>query len=757
MVKLSDILDRLKAYHPKPDLDLVKKAYVYADKAHKGQMRKSGEPYLIHPLEVALLITELKLDEASICAGLLHDVVEDTPTTKEELAELFTEEIAALVDGVTKLGKLQFNSKEQHQAENFRKMLLAMSRDIRVILVKLADRLHNMRTLQHMRPEKQVQIASETIDIYAPLANRLGISWLKAELEDLSFKYMNPDEYADIVKKMSKKRKERERYTNEVVQILREKLGEQGLQAEVSGRYKHFWGIYRKMKLQNLDFEEIYDLIGFRLIVEHDYQCYEALGLVHAIWKPVVGRFKDYIAVPKPNSYQSLHTTVVGPAGELVEIQIRTAEMHQVAELGVAAHWKYKEGGRPIVPKDEGKFAWLRQLLEWQHDLQDPTEFLESLRIDLFADEVFVYTPRGDVKALPAGATPVDFAYLIHTEVGHKCSGAKVNGQMVPLRHELQNGDVVEIITSPNQKPNKDWLKFVCTSRAKNKIRMVIRQEQRDRSRLIGRNMLEKRLQRAGLSLNRFQKSGELLRAAADCKCGSIEELMLYIGYGKVKIDKVMERLVGTCQTGGNGAGADGGSGGAGSGAEVGVNGDGLGAGGAEGGRGGLFGFTEKAVESKFASLLRKLHKQEPTGVTIQDMDDVLIRFAKCCAPVPGDDIVGFVTRGRGVTIHQRLCPQAVDMDPERKIEVRWDGKVKARSAVSIRVVCSDKTGLLAGISNALTQAGVHITQAVCRTSDDKKAVNTFEILVQDLDQLRTVMRNIARLDGVFSVERVQS
>ena len=521
LLRLNDILDRVSGYHPDPDLDLVKKAYVYSAKVHQGQIRKSGEPYLVHPLEVAGILAELRLDESSVVTGLLHDTIEDTLATKEEIAELFGAEIADLVDGVTKLSQFTAaNTQEEKQAENFRKMVVAMAKDIRVLLVKLADRTHNMRTLQAMKPESQERIARETLDIYAPLAHRLGIQWIKTELEELSFKYLRPAEYAELDGKVDARAREKEKFVAEVVELIRKKLTDAGLHGDVSGRVKHVYSIWRKMQQLDADFDQIQDVVGFRVIVDTMAECYESLGLIHALWKPVPGRFKDYVAIPKPNLYQSLHTTVVGPAGERIEVQIRTREMHRTAEEGVAAHWAYKEKGRDgkgkeLSRKDAESFGWLRQLVEWQRELADPREFLETVKVDLFSDEVFVFTPKGAVKSLPRGATPVDFAYTIHSEVGERCVGAKVNGKLVPLRYKLKNGDTVEILTSPNAHPSKDWLTFVKTSRAQARIKQFIRQAEHRRSIEIGREIAERELRRFGLTLNKLYKAGDLDPVAA--------------------------------------------------------------------------------------------------------------------------------------------------------------------------------------------------------------------------------------------------
>ena len=714
---LHEITEALRGYHPDPDVDIVKKAYVYANRVHDGQRRKSGEPYVVHPLGVAEIVTQLKLDEASICAALLHDAVEDTPATLDEVRQLFGEEIAGIVDGVTKLSKVAFRSREDRQAESFRKMLVAMSRDLRVILVKIADRLHNMRTLEHMKPEAQQRIAQETLDIYAPLSGRLGIHWIKEQLEDLSFKYLLPEEYKSLAKQIAKTRRERERYIASVVQVLKTKLSSADLaDAQVAGRPKHLRSIHRKMQQQNLPFEEIYDLIAFRIYVDAVTQCYEALGVVHSTWRPVLRRFKDYIAVPKQNSYQSLHTTVVGPAGELLEIQIRTHEMHLMAEYGVAAHWKYKEGGLGLEPKDAEKFAWLRQMLEMQRDLADPTDFIETVKVDLFGDEIFVYTPRGDVRVMPSGSTPVDFAYQIHTEVGHRCTGAKVNGQLVPLRQALSNGDVVEIMTSEGHRPSKDWLAFVSTSRARTKIRQVVRQEQRERSREIGREVVEKELRKRGKSLAKLLKTHEMDRVSTELKCHGPDELFLHVGFGRITPERVVEVV--------------------------------------------LAPEAEEEAEpiqpTAIGKLLRKLTRQDSSAVRIAGFDDVLLRYAKCCTPVPGDQVIGYITRGRGVTIHRRSCRAALDVDPERRIDVEWDTTTRTRHPVTVRVHCADLPGLLTKITQAFSATGVNIAEATCRTTEDRRAVNDFRVLVKDVSQLNGIIRKIGGINGVYSVERRQ-
>ncbi|MFN0061907.1 MAG: RelA/SpoT family protein [Myxococcaceae bacterium] len=730
MIRLSDILSRVQSYHPDPDLDVIKKAYVYSAKVHQGQLRHSGEPYLVHPLEVAGILAQLKLDEASIVTGLLHDTIEDTLATPEELKELFGTEVAQLVDGVTKLSKFSASatlSQEEKQAENFRKMIVSMAQDIRVILVKLADRTHNMRTLGHMAEEKRQRIAQETLDIYAPLANRLGISWIKTELEDLSFKYLRPQDYATLTEQVDRRKKERGQYIEDVVKLLDTKLRERNLAGKVTGRFKHVYSIHKKMRANGVDFEQVHDVIAFRLLMPSIPNCYEALGLVHQLWKPVPGRFKDFIAIPKPNMYQSLHTTVIGPLGERVEIQIRTDEMHRIAEEGIAAHWAYKEG-RSSLTKDGEKFAWLRQLMEWQQDLKDPKEFLETVKVDLFTDEVFVFTPKGDVKSLPRGATPVDFAYAIHSDVGNRCVGAKVNGKIVPLRYKLRNGDTTEVLTSPGAHPSKDWLTFVKTSRAQQRIRAFIKDQQREKALALGRELADRELRRFSLNLNKLTKGGELKALGSDLGYRTEEDLLVAVGYGKVAPNQLVQRLVPAEKLSDERTKAEG-SGSAPANVSV----------------------TERVTE-----MAKKLvGRQTRTGVQIGGIDDVLVRFGRCCNPVPGDAIAGFITRGRGVTVHTVGCEKALATDPERRVDVQWDVRGDFKRPVTLRVLTADRPGLLADISNTFSKKGVNISQANCRATGDDRAVNTFEVTISDLKQLTELMRSIERLTGVYSVERI--
>ncbi|BBA70686.1 RelA/SpoT family protein [Geobacter sulfurreducens] len=716
MIRLNDILDKVVTYNPVADLDLIRKAYVYCAKVHQGQTRLSGEPYLVHPMEVAGVLADLKLDVPTVVTGLLHDTIEDTLTTREELEGMFGAEVANLVDGVTKIGKIHFKTKEESQAENFRKMLLAMANDIRVILVKLADRLHNMRTLQYQPEPKQRSISRETLDIYAPLANRLGISWIKSELEDLSFRYLEPQIYYDLASKVAKKKKERESYVEEVRQIIVSKLAEHDLKGDVFGRSKHLYSIWRKMQARNVDIDQIYDLVAIRVMVNDIRECYEVLGIIHSTWKPIPGRFKDYIAMPKGNMYQSLHTTVIGPHGERMEVQIRTSDMHRVAEAGIAAHWKYKEG-KGYDEKEVKRFAWLRQLLEWQQELQDSHEFMNTVKVELFPEEVYVFTPRGDVKSFPKGSTPIDLAYTIHTDIGHRCVGAKVNGKLVPLKYELKNGDIVEVITSPHHTPSKDWLKIVKSSRARNKIRAWIKTEERVRSISLGKEILEKEFRRYSLNLAKLQKAGEIKRVASEFGLSTDDDVMAAVGYGKLSANQVIGKLLPEEK----------------------------------------LQERQEQKESRIGKMIGKLTGSSLSAIQIGGVDDVLVRFGKCCNPVPGDDIIGFITRGRGVTIHTADCPVALENDPERRIAVTWNRERKAALPVKIRVSCHDQKGILANITQAITDCEANISSASIQSTVDKRGVNIFEVDVTDLDHLKRVMNNIMKLSGVISVERMKN
>jgi len=715
MLRFNDILERLISYNPHADTDLLRKAYVFSAKVHLGQVRLSGEPYLIHPLEVAGILTQLRLDVASVATGLLHDTMEDTLTNIKEIQENFGEEIAQLVDGVTKISQISLRSSEEGQAENFRKMILAMVKDIRVILIKLADRLHNMRTLKHHSPEKQMEIAQETIDIYAPLAHRLGIDWVKSELEDLAFQYIYPEIYEEIQRKIAKKEKERARYIDEVKRTLMKKLYENRIEGEVTGRLKQIYSIYLKMKDQNIDFDQVYDITAFRVIVNSIKECYDVLGIIHSLWKPIPGKFKDYIGLSKENMYQSLHTSVIGPYGERIEIQIRTHEMHRIAEEGIAAHWKYKEG-KAFEEADDKRFTWLRQLLEWQRDLKDDAEFIESVKVDLFPNEVYIFTPKGSVKQFPIGATPVDFAYSIHSDVGNHCVGAKVNGKIVPLKYVLRSGNTVEIMTSPGQKPSKDWLKFVKTSRAKAKIRQWFTAEEREKSITLGKEILEKELRKYNLQQAKLIKSGDLAKVAGEFSFQGVDDLIAAVGYGKVTANQIIGKILPQER------------------------------------------LEQKEVqeEGHLKRLIQKVTRSPRDALLIKGIDNVMVRYAGCCNPVPGDKVVGFITRGRGVTIHSADCQNAMDDDPNRKVEVEWDSTKEYIYPVRIRIHSEDKKGLLAEISHSFSSREANIKNAKVETTEDKKAVSTFEVEIRDLNHLNKVIKTLEKIKGIYRVERLR-
>jgi len=714
MVRLTNILEKVKGYHPRADTDLINKAYVYASRMHDGQTRKSGDEYFIHPVSVADIIADMRLDASSVCAALLHDVVEDCEVSLPEVKTVFGDEVAFLVDGVTKLGKVNFASREDRQAESFRKMLVAMARDIRVLLVKLADRLDNMRTLEHMSTPAQERIARETIEIYAPLAGRLGIQWLKAELEDLSFKYLEPEAYSVLDEQVRTVAKNTDSYIGEVTTKLNKMLLNRGFSVKVSGRRKHLYSLHRKMKSSGIGFEQIHDFVAFRVITESVADCYATLGVIHSEWTPVPGRFKDYIALPKSNMYQSLHTTVIGPGNRRVEIQIRTHEMHRTADYGIAAHWQYKEHGGGIDPKDAARFVWLRQLMEFQKEVVDPEEFYESVKVDLFPEDVYVFTPKGDVMTFPRGATPVDFAYAVHSEVGHRCSGARVNGAIVPLRHKLQNGDVIEILTSKNHHPSKDWLEFVITSRARSRIRLYLRAEERKHAVKLGKELLEKEMRKSKMSLSRFLKSKRAKEVLSRFHAGSEEDLYARIGIGKLALPTVMQEVMPS----------------------------------EEGERDSLRpGLLERAVQRVSGDV-------EGSGIRIQGMDNMLVRFAQCCNPVPGDPVTGWITRGRGVSVHRRGCPRVLELDSERRVQVSWADHVEVDLPVSLRVMTDDRAGILASVSSVFSTNGVSISEASC-LSKDGRAENLFHFRVGDIDRLREIMRGVAKVKGVLDVERV--
>jgi GTP diphosphokinase / guanosine-3',5'-bis(diphosphate) 3'-diphosphatase len=718
MLRFNDILERLLSYNPNADTDLLRKAYVYSAKVHMGQVRLSGEPYLVHPMEVAGILTQLRLDQASVITGLLHDAVEDTLSTLEDIRDNFGEEVAQLVDGVTKISQITLKSSEETQAENFRKMILAMVKDIRVVLVKLADRLHNMRTLEHHSPEKQMAIAQETLDIYAPIAHRLGIDWIRSELQDLAFRYLHPDLSEEIQRKIAKREKERTRYIETVKRTLMKTLYENHIQGEVWGRLKTIYSIYRKMRDQNIDLDQVYDITAFRVVVNSIKECYDVLGIIHSIWKPIPGKFKDYIGLPKENLYQSLHTTVVGPYGERIEIQIRTHEMHKVAEEGIAAHWKYKEG-KVLDQEDNKRFTWLRQLLEWQRDLKSDAEFMETVKVDLFPNEVYIFTPKGDVKQFPIGASPLDFAYSIHSDVGNHCAGARINGKIVPLRYELHSGDTVEIMTSANAKPSKDWLKFVKTSRAKTKIRQWFAAAEREKSIALGKEILDKELRKYDLHLVKLTKSGDLAKAAEDFSFQGEDDLIAAIGYGKITANQLIGRLVPQEQ---------------------------------------MEQREKKEPEEKtgFKAILQKITHRSKDALLIKGIDNVMVRYAGCCNPLPGERVVGFITRGRGVTIHTADCQNAVDNDPNRKVDVEWDSQKEYIYPVRIRVVSDDRKGMLADISSSISANEANITNARVDTSEERVAIGTFEVEIRDLNHLKKVIKALEKIKGVNRVERMR-
>ncbi|MBE9574342.1 MAG: bifunctional (p)ppGpp synthetase/guanosine-3',5'-bis(diphosphate) 3'-pyrophosphohydrolase [Proteobacteria bacterium] len=713
MIRLNDITSKILSYHPAADTNLIEKAYVYSAKVHKGQVRLSGEPYLSHPLEVAGILANMKMDEVTIVSGLLHDTVEDTLAELKDIEYLFGKEVATIVDGVTKISKIHFLSKEEQQAENIRKMILAMATDIRVILVKLADRLHNMQTLGFQPPEKQEAIAGETLDIYAPLAGRMGIHWLKSNLEDLSLFYLEPKIYGDIRLGIAQRQEGQAKFIKEIKEILAKRLDEAGIKGTIKGRNKHFFSIYRKMMEQDLHIDQVYDILAFRIIVNAVKECYEVLGLIHSMWKPVAGRFKDYISLPKANMYQTLQTSVIAPLGERMEIQIRTWDMDRIAEEGIAAHWRYKEGYES-GKKMSGQYPWMKQLLEWQKNLTDPKDFLETVRLDLFSGEVYVFTPKGDVKELPIGATPVDFAYSIHSEVGNRCIGAKVNERIVPLSYQLKNGDIVRITTSKNHKPSKDWLNFVKTSTARTRIRQWIKQEEREESIAIGRNILEKELRKINLALSSQLKGEKILDVAHKFSLNSVDDLLANIGYGKLSPKQVLNRLVPPLD------------------------------------------IKEDRPEGLVQKIVQRIkRKKADTGIRVKGMSDMLIRFGKCCHPLPGEPVIGFITRGRGVTIHARNCRHIRDVDQDRLVEVDWERTEDVSYLARLRVTNISKKGMLANISAILAQSEANIVDADIQTTVDKKGISTFTIEISDYNQLRDIISKIKKIKEVLKVERI--
>ncbi len=713
MMRVTDILDKTQSYLSSEEQEIIEKAYIFSASVHLGQVRLSGEPYLTHPMEVAGILADMKLDASTIATGILHDTVEDTLATLTQINDAFGKEIAFLVEGLTKISRITYGSTVEHQAENFRKMILAMSSDIRILLIRLADRVHNMRTLEFQTSERQKFIAGETLELYAPLANRLGINWMKVELEDLAFRYINTDAYHDIIGRLAKKEEEREHYTKEVKNVIQREIDKFGLKGEIEGRAKHLFSIYRKMEEQRIDLDEVYDLIAFRIILDSDREseCYEALSVVHALWKPVPGRFKDYIAMPKANNYRALHTTVIGPYGERVEIQIRNRVMHEWAEAGIAAHWRYKEG-RSYRSDDDDQIKRLRDLLEVQQELKNPREFMSNLKMALFPDEVYVFTPKGDVKAFPKGATPIDFAYSIHTDIGNQCIGAKVNRSIVPLKYVFQNGDTVEIITQTGHHPSKDWLKYAVTTRAISKIKNWVKAEERKKSVTLGKDLLEKEFKKHHLKFSQVVKSEEIRKIFAEYSVNTIDDLMASVGYGKVSAKRVVNQFLPE---------------------------------------------EEPKPDEDIIIKQKKKHVSSSVGISLTGIEDILVRFGKCCNPIPGDEILGYISRGRGITVHTAHCSSAGKMDPERIVDVQWNIKEKQTYPVNMRVYCRDKKGLLAEVSTVISSLDINISHAEVETKPaDMQAILSFKLDVHDLQQFNQVLLAIRKLKSVISVERVR-
>ena len=715
MIRFEDVVEKVRAYSPDADLELLRRAYVFSAFEHKGQVRHSGEPYMVHPLEVADFLANLRLDVVAIAAGLLHDVVEDTLTTIEIIAERFGPEVAHVVEGVTKIGAIPFQSNEERQAENFRKMLLAMVDDIRVILVKLADRLHNMRTLHHLPEERRVKIAQETLDIYAPIANRLGMSKVKNELEELSFKYLEPSYYETLRARVEARRKSTEAILAELKGMLAAKLDEAEVPVvRIEGRTKRLFSIAQKLKKQKIELEQVYDFAALRVITTSVKDCYAALGIIHNLWSPIPGRIKDFIAIPRPNGYQSLHTSVISEHGTPFEVQIRTVEMHEQAEEGIAAHWKYKEG-RVGDERDERYFQWMRQLLEWQQEVRDAHEFIQGLKLDLYPEEVYTFTPKGEVKVLPRGATPVYFAYAIHTDVGHRCVSARVNGKMVPLRSRLKNGDIVEIITQATHTPSRDWLSFVVTSRARNKIRHFVQAEEKKRSIELGRRIFEKEARRFGLNLKTLLESETMTKIAEEYGGGKTDEILASIGYGKLAARLILGKLVPQEQ------------------------------------------LQERPPEGKVAAAVRRVLGNGEDRIKVSGIDDLMVFRARCCNPIRGEKIVGYISRGKGVSVHSARCPNVVNMryDPERRIDVEWDkGVDAARYTVRLTMQVEDRKGILADVSSKVADINTNITSVEATTDPDHRGRIDMTVEINDLKHLEKVMKSLRGVAGVLDVER---
>jgi GTP diphosphokinase / guanosine-3',5'-bis(diphosphate) 3'-diphosphatase len=718
MIRFEDLLEKVRAYSPDADVELLRRAYVFSAFEHRGQVRHSGEPYLIHPLAVADFLADMKLDAVAIAAGLLHDVVEDTLTTIERIKELFGPEVAHVVEGVTKISVIPFASSEERQAENFRKMLLAMVDDIRVILVKLADRLHNMRTLNHLPEERRIKISQETRDIYAPIANRLGMSKVKNELEELSFRYLEPQAYEALRAKVDARRRATEGLIEQLKTTITAKLREAQLPVvEIDGRIKRLWSINQKLKRQKIELEQVYDFIALRIVTDEVKDCYATLGIIHQTWSPVPGRIKDFIAMPRPNGYQSLHTSVISEHGMPFEVQIRTMGMHRMAEEGIAAHWKYKEG-RVGDQRDERYFTWMRQLLEYQQEVRDPQEFIQNLKIDLYPEEVYTFTPKGLVKAFPRGATAVDFAYAIHTEVGHRCVGARINGKMVPLRTRLRNGDIVEIVTAPGHKPSRDWLNFVVTSHARYEIKYLIRLEEKSRARDLGRKVLEKEARRYDVNTKALFSGETFTRALADFGAQKADDLFASIGYGKVSPKQVLAKLVPPDK------------------------------------------LREKPPDSAVTAVVKRVLGGGEDKIKVRGFDDLLVFRARCCNPIRGEKIVGYITRGKGVSVHSASCPNVVKLlyDPERRIDVEWDklpgGDATARYTVRLTMEVEDRKGVLAAVSAKVADINTNIKNMEARTAEGGPAHIDMTVEISDLKHLEKVIKSLRGVDGVLDVER---
>jgi guanosine-3',5'-bis(diphosphate) 3'-pyrophosphohydrolase len=719
VTRFRDLMKKLESNRPNDDLEIVRKAYEFSQRVHSGQSRASGEPYLVHPLEVACVLAEMKMDPIAIAAGLLHDSVEDTSVTIVEIRKEFGEQVAHIVEGVTKISKIDFASHEQQQAENLRKMMLAMVDDIRVVLIKLADRLHNMRTLEHLPPERQHKIARETLDIYAPIAHRLGMGKIRGELEDLGFRYLDPIAYQSTHDAVEARRKEGEKFLAGVEAILRDKLKEAGITANVESRIKRLYSIHKKLVRQRITVEQVYDLCAMRVITRSVQDCYAVLGIIHNVWRPVPGRIKDFIAMPRPNFYQSLHTSVIAENGTPFEVQIRTEEMHKMAEEGIAAHWKYKDG--PVTAQDEQRLAWLRQVVEWQRDVSDPNEFLSTLKIDLYPEEVYTFTPRGKVVVLPRDSTPIDFAYTIHTEVGHTCVGAKVNGRMVPLRHKLHSGDIVEIVTQPGHKPSRDWLAVVKSSRARNKIKHWLNIHQRERAIEIGRKLIEKEARKYRISLKDI-KDEDLLKIASDYGLGRSDDLMAGIGFGKYSARQILGRLAPPGAQPADDA-------------------------------------EEKTAG--FASVVRRVFGGDANAITVKGHGDLLVYRARCCNPIRGEGIVGYVTRGKGVAVHSINCPNVTNLmyEPERRIDVQWtrdkEEGVPTAYPVKLTLFCDDKWGMLKQITAVISDTKTNIRNIEARTANGQANIDVI-LDIADLKHLETIIAGVRKIAGVHDVQRLQ-